>query len=85
MYKSPFSPPFGEASPILDNLILLPVSTPSGTLTSISFTTLTLPLPLHSLHTLSYVTPSPLHDGQVVFVRKLPNIVLCCFVILPLP
>ena len=37
IYKSPFPPPFIPASPLPDNLILVPSSTPLGTLVYILF------------------------------------------------
>ena len=45
----------------------------------------TVPVPLHVEHFFSKLVPEPLQSGQVVLVKKLPNIVLCSEVTVPEP
>jgi len=65
MYKSPFAAPFIPASPLPDNLILVPSSTPFGILATIFFLVCFCPIPLHPLHGLEICSPEPEHAEQV--------------------
>ena len=49
MYKSPEPAERGPASPSPDNLILVPLSTPGGTLTDNFFVLLRMPVPRQDL------------------------------------
>ena len=72
MYKSPLLEPFIPASPLPDNLILVPSSTPVGMLVCIFFLDCFFPNPLHSLHGLEICSPDPAHSGQVCWIVKNP-------------
>ena len=84
-YRSPDSPPLGEACPLPANLNLSPLSIPAGTCTVIVFLTLTVPVPRQSEQVLAKVLPFPLQSGHVDLVTNEPKIVLCSTVTVPLP
>ena len=75
-YKSPLAPPLVPASPLPDNLIRVPSSTPWGIVTANFLDVCLFPWPLQSLHGCVISSPLPAHCGQVCWTVKKPWLVL---------
>src|ERR1700757_4968788 len=83
--RSPFTPPLSPALPLPLTLSCMPSCTPAGMSSVTVSSPYTLPSPLHVVHLLVIVVPSPLQAGQVVTVCIWPRKVFCTFLTCPLP
>ena len=83
--KSPLIPPCRAALPLPFMESCMPSATPAGILIVIISSSRTTPSPLHSVHFLTTILPSPPQVGQVVCVCICPRIVLAIRVTTPLP